>query len=218
MAGIDETLQAIARRLNSFNLAQGKNITLNETQSGVEISANALGGFGAKLKRWILGANDKLKEIKRLRAGRNVTFEEGPSEIVIHAAAQQAVNAKASIPSEQAHPFKTVLDGDGGATVLGYNPDERRYFRNYATLGLTRLELPETALGAIASDCWTYVKISYSTSASSYQAEITTESELPQETNSAYIVPIAFIKSTDGKPSEVQQVQHGPIEGAGRIF
>jgi hypothetical protein len=169
-----------------------------------------------KFKRWLMRAHRKLEDIKTINAGRNVKIESGPTSITIHAEVPQAPSvARSPMTVAEDYPFKAKLTSDGGVVILGYNNDEGRYFKNFVTLGLTRLEVAEKTFAAISSDTWIYLEITYS---SGYNVELKSSSTLPEQTATVYIIPIAFIKTADGKPSKAVQIQYGVIEGAGRIF
>ncbi len=154
----------------------------------------------------------KLNEKPALLEGRGISIERGAGGAFLSASAESAPAAARAQALQ--FPFKTVVSGEASVTVLGYNAEEKRFFRNYVTLGQTRLELAETELET-ASDSWVYLEVSYD---EGYAAELKAAGSLPEQSSDRYIVPIAFVKTSDGKASSVQQLQLGYVEGSGRIF
>ena len=211
---MEKRIDELINQLSSLKLVAGDNISLTQSQEGLTISAVA-SGFTSKLKRWLLRFHDNIGKPK-LIPGHNIHFEEGPSQITINAdvPAQRNV-AKAPIQNADDYPFKMEIKSDGTLLVHGYNEDAKRYFRNYVTLGLTRLEVAEQSFDSIGSDTWIYLEITHS---GSYSAELKSDTSFPDQTATKYVIPIAFVKTKDGKASEICQMQYGPIEGSGRIF
>jgi len=156
----------------------------------------------------------KIDEKPSVLEGRGITLERGAGGVALSANAESQTAPIAAAASQ--FPFKTAISSDGaGVAVLGYNADKKRYFRNYVTLGMTRLEVAETSFSSISADAWIYLSISYGTE---YKAELKSAASLPEQSSSAYIVPIAFVRAENGKPAGVVQAQYGPVEGSGRIF
>ena len=211
---LEAALKEIQEALSKPAFLPGENIALTQSQDGLTISATAP-GFTSKLKRWLLKIRDNEGK-PELIPGHNIHFERGPSQITINAdvPAQRNV-AKTPIQNADDYSFKTEIKSDGSILVHGYNEDAKRYFKNFVTLGLTRLEVAEKSFESIASDSWIYLEITHS---GSYMAELKSDTNFPDQTATKYVIPIAFVKTKDGKPSEVCQMQYGPVEGSGRIF
>ena len=205
----------LAAGVSKLKLLAGQNISLSQQEEGLTVSASAP-AFSERFKRWLLQVNDSLGK-PEIVAGRGIIIERGPDSITISAEKQaQSAGSKSMTSAAADHPFKCEIQADGSALVKGWNETAKRYFRNYVTLGLTRLEIAEKTFSAISADSWIYLEASVS--GGSYSAELKSATTLPAGENGKYIVAIAFVKTKDGKASEAFQMQHGPIEGSGRIF
>jgi hypothetical protein len=147
--------------------------------------------------------------------GRGVTVERGASEICVSATDEPVVQSAEAGSVD--FPFKVVKGEDpGSVVVMGYNEDEYRLFKNMVTLGLNSLEVPETRLSGITEGVWIYLSVSYS--ASSYAAEIKSAGSLPAQSESEYVVPVAYVECQDAAIVAIHQMQYGPVQAGGRIF
>lgn len=118
-------------------------------------------------------------------------------------------------PSLYSGPFACVAKDDTTVTVLGYNASEGRYFSDYAIFGTSTEEVPETDVSSITSDCWIYIRVSYS---SGYSLVIEGNSTLPTQTATEMFIPLAYVKCADSKISSITQIQYGTIHYPGRVF
>ncbi|OGV58204.1 MAG: hypothetical protein A2X49_03305 [Lentisphaerae bacterium GWF2_52_8] len=145
----------------------------------------------------------------------------GPGIIITDTGAGQRYEllpqAEPEAPGETySGPFKVRKKDSTSVTVLGYDEEKSRYARNYVTLGLTRIEVDETDIEGISTDSWIYLDISWGGSA--YGIALSKAASIPEQSNTHYYIPLAFVKTTEGAVSGITQVQFGPVEGSGRVF
>lgn len=213
---LKKSLDEIKAALSKISLISGENIVLTQTQEGLAISAKGL--LSSKFKRWLLYAYDKLNQPPELRAGENILITREDSALRIHALVQAQSGAKASLPqSEASYPFKaTKGTEEGSLLIMGHNEEKGRSFKSLVTLGLAVLEVPETTITGISSNCYVYLSIT--STSDTYQLVFKKKESLPEQSNSEYNIPIAYVETKDGAISKISQLQYGPIQGAGRIF
>jgi hypothetical protein len=110
-------------------------------------------------------------------------------------------------------PFAVVAKDGTTVTILGSNSEKNRLWSNTITLGLSKLELPEQDL-SISSTGHVYLEIRYS---SSYAAEAKA-GVMPEQSDTKYYIPLAYVVVKDGAISSITQLQFGQVEGCGRIL
>jgi hypothetical protein len=208
-AKLEEALPLLARPA----LSAGENISLLESSDGLSISAG--NSLPAKFKRWILAADEKLQG-RQLLAGDNVRIEYAPDSVRIHAGGFEGLKRGVGAGGGQIdHPFKVELAGPE-IVVHGRNAAEGRLFMNLVGLGQERLEAPESRLPSVAEDSWVFLEITQEDG--EYSLQFKCSASLPEQSNGTYIVPIAFVKTEDGKPSGVGQLQFGQVDAPSRIL
>lgn len=184
----------------------GDNITVSETESGTLINSSFPETFNESLE----SLEERLDSLN-ISGGRGIEVERRPSSYIISLATLNQTAQESSQSASYNGPFKVVKTDEGSFRINGYNAEKKRFFRNYAILGLGTYEVPESILDNIGSESWIYLEITYSEN--QYVFEFKSAYLIPTQTNERYIVPIAYVKN-----GAVIQILHGIIEGSGRIF
>ena len=159
-------------------------------------------GYDAQLYGWIehLEAREKADVLK------------------LYAALKKVAGGSGAVASGYDGPFAVVnssTESTQQITVYSQNAEEGRPAAATVTLGTTVKTFAETTLSVSASG-YVYLKITYSGSA--YIVETASAASMPAQAATEYYVPLAYVTVTDGAISDIQQLQFGQVEGAGRIL
>lgn len=199
-------ISAIKAELLRIRALPGENITLAETESGTLINSSVPDSLNESFS-----ALEERLDSLTISGGRGIEIERRPSSYIISLSTVNQTAQSASQSASYNGPFKVVRTGEGSFRINGYNPEKKRFFRNYAILGLGTYEIPESILDNVGSESWIYLEITYS--GTQYVFEFKSAYSIPVQTNERYIIPVAYVKS-----GGVIQILHGIIDGNGRIF
>jgi len=220
-----ECLLERMEHLADFKLIAGANISITDTGEGVLVEAKPQ-ILPERLRQWLLEADQKLSMIRPLVQGNAVQIEDNSLEYKLSAekAGSDFINDenKTEMGSEEIFfPFKAVRLKESGEEnaflirILGYNADEGRYCANtvYAGAGLSTTVSEATFSCAGSRFIWLLVTASGS---SSISAELRSGENLPSQSETQYIVPIAYLNVVNGA-LKIVQLHFGHVHVAGRI-
>lgn len=222
MRDIQDILEDITsrlERLGSIQIVGGKNISVAEIDSKIIISMKDDTDFSPGFKRWMLDMQRRIDTLPEFESGDGVVIEHNPGHVRISSLIEaQASGRGQSAPSSAEtlyFPFRTIYDSTSAMVVVtGYNPSAKRYYRNLAAMGFySPVEVAEASFEPLSG--WIYLKISYSSG--SFGAVLHSASELPSQSESEFIVPIASVHIDENLSVSVSQVQFGNVVIPGRV-
>lgn len=211
-------------KLAEIKVIAGENIRISETESGFLISAKEQ-ELPEKLRQWLLETDIRLKDIPAIQAGRGIILEKAENECRISALHDfippVLSRAGRAAASENDFPFKVVQSavpaehpGQYAVTVLGYNEMEKRFFHNYLYAGTADVMIINEKMFFLNMSSWIFLEVG--TSSGKYTANLKCAELLPPQSNTSYIVPIAYLH-VSGSSLAITQLHYGNIEVTGRL-
>lgn len=210
-------------KLSEFKLIAGENISLSATESGIIIAAKDL-ELPVELRRWLIESDSRLSLISTVRTGRGLIYEDSPGEsrisVLNDVLPQETFKLNGTgTATERDFPFKVIQLADSpegyfAAKMLGYNENEKRYFRNYVFAGLESVKIVDEIVFQFNTSSWIYLEITYN---GGLWAVAKCANTLPEQTSTYYRVPIAYLHVEDGTLI-ITQLHYGNVEVTGRII
>ncbi len=116
-------------------------------------------------------------------------------------------------------PFAVTEQSGQGAQPTGVvllGPGQDRATVNQVILGLATRTVEQTELNGLGASYYVFLDITWT--GTEYQMLISTETSLPAQSATHYVIPIAYVEIKDSAVASITQLQYGSVQGSGRVF